>query len=233
VAGILEPTGTGVDESVFVPIETVYKMAEEAPLKTKGVHELPIKRGQISAVLVKKDPKASYAEIALTLYTQTKLAGIAVDVIEATQLGRQVREKMTNVMAGISMAAGVLWGLSILFISSIFMLSVNERRREIGLLRAMGATRNFVFRMIMSEAVLLTILGGITGIIVGGVALHFFSDPIISQLGVPYIWPSMVGIGRLVGLGLGLSVATGAAAAFYPALLAGRMEPYESVRKEW
>lgn len=233
VAGILEPTGTGVDDSVFMPIETVYTMAEEAPFRTGGVHQLSIKRGQISAVLIRKDPKVPYAEIALTIYTRAKSAGIKVDVIEATQLGRQVREKMTNVIAGISMAVGVLWGLSLLFISSIFMLSVNERRREIGLLRAMGATRNFVFSMIMSEAVLLTIFGGITGIIVGAAALHFFRDLIISPLGVPYIWPSMVETVKLVSLGLGLSVATGAAAAFYPASLAGRMEPYESVRKEW
>jgi putative ABC transport system permease protein len=137
------------------------------------------------------------------------------------------------VLAGISMAAGLLWGLSILFISSIFLLSVNERRREIGLLRSMGGTRNFIFSMIMSEAILLTLLGGVVGVASGFIVLRFFGNYIITILGVPYIWPSLIRILILVGLSLGLAISTGTVAALYPSARAARMEPYESVRRGW
>jgi putative ABC transport system permease protein len=235
IRGILGPTGTGADHTVFITVEGFRQMIAEAPYSHGAeIHKLPeVEINQISSVLIKLDSQESYSDVARDIIIRAEQEGIKVDVSQATELGQEVRQRMKNVLAGISMATGVLWGLSILFISSIFLLSVNERRREIGLLRSMGATRNFVFSMIMSEAVILTIIGGITGISIGFLVLRFFNDFVMNTLGVPYIWPSLTNILFLVIQSLGIAVATGMVAAFYPGARAGRMEPYESVRKGW
>lgn len=235
IRGVLKPTGTGVDHTIFITLEGFRDMILKAPyLHGTELHKLPeIEPTDISAVLINLDPKASYEIVASDIYAKTRTEGINVEVSQATELGQEVRQKMNNVLAGVSMAAGLLWGLSILFISSIFLLSVNERRREIGLLRSMGGTRNFIFGLIMSEAILLTLLGGVVGVAAGFLVLRFLGKLIIAILGVPYIWPSLIKILILVGLSLGLATSTGIVAAFYPSARAARMEPYESVRKGW
>ena len=113
----------------------------------------------------------------------------------------------------------------------IFSLIVNERKRELGLLRAMGATEKFVFRLVLSEASLLTGLGGLIGILTSGIVLISFSRLIIKRLGIPFLSPNPMEIILLtVGIMI-LSLITGILASLQPAISSSRMEPYEAVRQ--
>jgi putative ABC transport system permease protein len=109
-------------------------------------------------------------------------------------------------------------------------MAVNERRREIGLLRAIGATGRFVFKMVVVEALMLTFVGGLLGVIGGGVAMYSFSLLISKSLEVPYLWPTLVQVGRMIGFSLGIAVFTGLVASLIPAFVSSRMEPLHAIR---
>jgi putative ABC transport system permease protein len=121
--------------------------------------------------------------------------------------------------------------MAVVMIGAVFSMIVNERKREIGLTRAMGATKGFVFRLIMLESVTLTTLGGILGVVASGLVIKAFEKDILTVLKVPYVWPDTGYILEMVLISLGLSILTGIVSALYPAIISSRMEPYEAIRR--
>ncbi|MEE4025404.1 FtsX-like permease family protein [Gordonia sp. PKS22-38] len=108
------------------------------------------------------------------------------------------------------------------------LLSVIERRRELGVLRAMGASRRFVSRMVVAEAAGVALIGSATGVILGG-ALHFLADKILSattSIDIAYApRPSTL---LFVSIACGLCII----GALVPAMRASRMNISESILDE-
>ncbi len=75
-------------------------------------------------------------------------------------------------------------------IGLVFSMAVNERRREIGVLRALGATRGFVFRSLLAEAGILALSGGIAGAAWLRSPSCSSGRSIMSSLGIPFLFPS-------------------------------------------
>ncbi|MBE0428423.1 MAG: ABC transporter permease [Thermoleophilia bacterium] len=225
VAGVLDTTGMGADESVFLRLDDAYEMAVESAAVADD--ELLITPGQISSVLVKIDRDTNSDLVAQRI--RTGVAGVSV--ITADDLSRSVTDRISGFKRGFIALDAIVWVMSLLTIAAIFSMIVNERQREIGLIRAMGGTRNFIFRLMLAEALLLTAIGGAAGVFLGGSALFIFKTVITSSLGIPYLWPPMWYFGSMIGGTLMLSVATGAIASLYPALSSSRLEPYLAIRR--
>jgi putative ABC transport system permease protein len=107
-------------------------------------------------------------------------------------------------------------------ISNIMILGVIERRGEIGIRRALGATRRHIAIQFLSEAVLVSLLGGAGGLAIGAAATAGYA---ISQ-GWPVVMPATAPIASLA-----VSVVVGIAAGLYPALRAARLTPTEALRR--
>ncbi|GLZ14995.1 ABC transporter permease [Actinomadura sp. NBRC 104425] len=106
-------------------------------------------------------------------------------------------------------------------VANTMIISVLERRSEIGLRRALGATRGHIRTQFLSEAILLTMLGGVVGVVVGGVAVAVYAAVQNWQIVIPPLaW----------GGGLAAAVAIGAVAGLLPAIRAARMSPTEALR---
>lgn len=106
---------------------------------------------------------------------------------------------------------------------NIMLVSVTERTREIGITKAIGATRRNIMIQFLTEAVVITMLGGVVGILLGVLVGNIVTLLIGGSFLFPWLWISValitcVGIGLLSGL--------------YPALKAARMDPIESLRYE-
>ena len=86
-------------------------------------------------------------------------------------MSSSVASELDTLMPWLRLIGIVFWVIVVLMIGALFSTIVNERRREIGLLQAVGATRRFIFRLIMVEAMQLTVIGGIIGLVVGAVAI--------------------------------------------------------------
>jgi putative ABC transport system permease protein len=106
-------------------------------------------------------------------------------------------------------------------VANIMLISVLERRSEIGLRRALGATRGHVRAQFLVESLLLAAVGGVVGILVGSVVTGAYA----SARG----WTTVVPPEALAG-GLGAALAIGAAAGLYPAGRAARLSPTEALR---
>jgi putative ABC transport system permease protein len=112
-----------------------------------------------------------------------------------------------------------------------FYMIVNERQRELGLLRSMGAKKRHIFGLIIAEAVIVSAAGGIVGLIAGSAVLATFKGLILHSLKLPYLMPSLTTLGELVSGAIIFSLLTGLLSSLLPAVSASRMEPYEAIRK--
>ncbi|WP_285497347.1 ABC transporter permease [Actinomadura sp. NBRC 104425] len=106
-------------------------------------------------------------------------------------------------------------------VANIMIISVLERRSEIGLRRALGATRNQIRTQFLAEAILLSVLGGAAGVVAGAAATAVYAG----LRG----WTIVIPVQAWVG-GIGSAVLIGAVAGLLPALRAARLSPTEALR---
>ncbi|MDA8079817.1 MAG: FtsX-like permease family protein [Nitrospiraceae bacterium] len=228
VFGKLGRTGVGLyDNAVFINIEKAYSMAEESH-KLPGVSPLKIVRGQISASLVQLDLGAKLPFISFTISKNPD-----VKVITAGNIITSVRQNLVALFSSTLILSIVLIIANTLMISAIFSTIINERKRELGLLRAIGAKKISIFGLIIYEATLLTSFGGFLGVAVGIVIMRIYQRTIIfnlKSLNMPYIWPSAASIVLLAVAAIGIAVVVGITGTFYPALRGSKLHPYDAIR---
>ncbi len=135
----------------------------------------------------------------------------------------RLKEITTELRLGtIAIALMTLLGAAI-GLMNIMLVSVTERTREIGVRKALGATRfNILFQFLM-EAVVITLLGGLVGIILGIIMGFIVAALIKGQFIVPVEW---------MALGIVVCIIVGVISGLYPALKASRLDPIESLRYE-
>jgi ABC-type antimicrobial peptide transport system permease subunit len=127
---------------------------------------------------------------------------------------------MTDLLLGVALISLVVGGVGIM---NIMLVSVTERTREIGLRMAVGARARDILRQFLTEAVLLCLAGGITGVALGrGVSLT------ISAL---LRWPTVPSLTAVV-VSLAVSAGVGIVFGYYPAWKASRLDPIEALRYE-
>jgi putative ABC transport system permease protein len=128
------------------------------------------------------------------------------------------KSAFTGLFLGLGAVALLVGGVGI---ANVMVISVLERRSEIGLRRALGATRRHISAQFLTESLLLAVLGGVAGAALGAgvTAVYAFSQD----------WPAVVPLVALFGA-LGASLAIGAVAGLYPATRAARLAPTEALR---
>ncbi|UCG77938.1 MAG: FtsX-like permease family protein [Nitrospirota bacterium] len=226
IAGMLEETGMKfIDNSVFMPFKGLRKIAEDSATRGKETVDIPLDK--VSTVLVQVNPEITAARVAI--FIEHEIEGVKAIVSE--QVIASVRKQLFILLRSILSISIVLWIMAMLLIGVVFSMIVNERQREIGLLRAMGAKKGNIFKLVMTEASVLSLAGGIIGISAGGLFLYIFKGFIRSSLDIPYLWPSAAQFSLLISFCLFLSFITGTLAALYPAIRSMRMEPYEAIRR--
>ena len=221
VVGVLERKGTGgsffsQDDTIIVPILT-------AQARFTG-------QRQIRSVAVSVDSKdamaSAKADIQVMLRERHKLAadGSADDFTITSQEDilktiQGVSQTMTLLLASIAGISLLVGGIGIM---NIMLVSVTERTREIGIRKALGARRRDVLAQFLTEAIILSGIGGLLGW-----ALGWGASRVISSLGT-----TTVVAPATVILAFGFSVAVGVFFGIYPANKASRMDPIQALRFE-
>ena len=213
VIGILR--GDGTDKEIWIPVSTAMRKFDRDPLDAP-VDELVVKV---------KDGVSTGATADLIRPLLDRLHGGADDydivIPEALLEQRRQTQRIFNIVmgsiAGISLLVG---GIGIM---NIMLASVMERTREIGVRRAIGARQKDVVRQFLIETTIISLTGGVAGILLG-VAM--------SQLiGVLAGWSTIVTTSSIV-LAFGVSVAIGIVFGLYPAVRASRLDPVKALHYE-
>jgi putative ABC transport system permease protein len=206
VSGRLRETGTFMDTAIFLPL-TEGHMAETSWIL------LRLKPGVFMDAVINR--------------LEANLSGI--EVIARPEMLKTINDQLYGVLqGGGSTYAAALVVIGVLLVTgAMFALTVHERKREFGLLKAMGAGNAFVFRLIIGEAAVLGAMGGILGMASSAAWLLFANTArLYGELSL-----SAAGfvLSRMIML-TALTVAVGVLTALYPALTATRLEPYAAIR---
>ncbi len=130
--GNLEPTGTGLDQSLFFTLDTARDMARVS--ETEAEEPLVIPPDQVSAVLLKTKPGADTEPIAVEIYRTVP----GVYPIQSASLFQSSRTQLKSLLNTVVIVMALIWPLAVVLIGMIYLMAANERRRELGVLRALG-----------------------------------------------------------------------------------------------
>ncbi len=208
------PGGSSLDGIVFIPVSTASKRLFNRDYLTTITVELldPLNPqpviDAITAVLRERHGIVPPGEDDFTIGSPQAVAEEVADV-DST---------LTRVLTGVSVIATVIGGTVIM---SLMLIAVSERRREIGVRRAMGATRQDIMQQFLIEAATVSLLGGLIGTAVG------VGGGLVSALrqGLPpvLVWDA-------VGMAVLLSVAVGLVFGLQPAWKAANTDPIDALR---
>ena len=206
VAGILEETGSDEDYQVFVPLETLQKAFD--------------KEGLISSMdiraLCNACPVVMIADSINNAIPGVRAIAVQqVASAEAEMMGRINRFMLA--LAGITLAVG-LFG-----VGNTMMRSVNERIKDIGIMRAVGASRNQIMKVFIYQAIVIGIVGGVFGYL-AGTLLAYALGPVL--FGVSAISP----VPQYFPMALGIAIGVAVIATVYPAFRAARIKVADSFR---
>ncbi|MDD1695307.1 MAG: ABC transporter permease [Methanoregula sp.] len=224
IAQRMEPAGMGVDCSIFMNFDDAFIMADESP--EKAVQALLLPEEKVSAVLVKvKDVKETE-----TVAARIEASVPKVRVLTPSNLLNRISSQLTSTTNFLDLAAFFATLISLPLIALVSIMAANERRREIGVLRALGATRGIIFRLILGESVIIAVIGAVIGVVFSWCVLILFQNYISMVVQIPLIMPNLTTLAWAAGTTLALTIGIGGIAALYPAIHYSRMEPYDAMR---
>jgi putative ABC transport system permease protein len=221
----LEPTGTNLDQSLFVTFDTAYDMARIS--RSQAEKPLVIPRDSVSSVMVKLSPGADAKAVAVDILHEVP----NVTPILSPDMFGAYRAQISGLLRGTVIVLVLVAVLALALMALIFSMAVHERRRQIGVLRALGATRGAVLLSLLTEALLLALAGGLVGVVLASVGVYLFRTALVSTLGFPFLFPPFGSLAALVAAGLALALICVALAALVPALRISRQEPANSMRE--
>jgi putative ABC transport system permease protein len=198
LAGILKRTGTPVDRAVYVGLKSIDSIHagfdgdehDHDPLMVHDEHKAGPEQGGLSAILVGLQTRGSALSIQRTIseYAHEPVTAImpGVVLLELWQMMSMI-ERILKIVSGFVVAVGLFSMLIIL------MTSLNERRREMAILRSVGARPAHVFVLIMGEAVFLTMLAIGLGVAMVYGLMTLLQPWLESMYGVYIVigWPTM------------------------------------------
>ena len=220
VIGILASKGQGgmgdQDDAVVVPLRTLQRRVTGT--RKVGTLLVAMQEGSDSAPL-----KASLRQL---LRERRKLAEADDDNFNIFDT-QQLAETLAGTTKVLTMLLGAVAAVSLLVggigIMNIMLVSVTERTREIGLRLAVGALEGEVLLQFLIEAVVLSALGGLVGIVIATAASYGLSV----VMDVPYVFNPSINL-----LALAFSALIGVLFGYFPARRAARMDPIEALRHE-
>lgn len=221
VIGTLEELGTSMgpmrpDDSIVMPNTT----AEKSILGGSGfimlntqadsVENMELATAELTAILRKEHGLKISQEDDFRIMDAGSMVGAAQDAAALMSLLLTAIAAITLLVSGIG-------------IMNVMFVTVAERTKEIGIAKAIGGKRADILSQFLLESVVLSMIGGIIGVIVGNSVIFLFRNTELITLA-----PSLLG----VVIGFGFSVLVGVFFGFYPALKASRLDPVDALRSE-
>jgi putative ABC transport system permease protein len=213
VVGVLSRTGTQDDGTIFLPLRTVQRIF--------GV------RDKLTGIGIKVRKDVDIARFEDKMFQLPD-----VQVVSLTQVKTTIMTLVSTARVMVFSIALIAILIAMMGVVNTILMSVMERRQEIGILKSMGAQAGDIFKLVWLETVLLCLSGGIAGTLLA-LGTARITDLLIRKL-LPYS-PSggLISIDlRLVLATLGIVTAVGLVSGLYPSWKASRLRPLDTIRSE-
>ncbi len=237
VAGFTGPNGKDPNMEIFVPVTTselkfgIDKDRSIGDMGRRGGMQVSMRNSkkaspQIDQITVRLKDDVSSGDAAsvisrILLRRHNKSQDFTITVPEELLRQRQATQDIFNiVMIAIASISLLVGGIGIM---NIMMASVLERTREIGIRRALGATQRAVISQFLMEAIILSMSGGLFGLLIGYV--------MTKSISAYAEWRTVLSFSAMI-LAFSVSVATGIIFGYYPARQAARKDPIDALRYE-
>ena len=220
VVGVTKAKGSSgmsnPDKTVYVPVTTAMKIllgqnyVQSIQLSLSDITIIDQTTEEIKQALMERHGITDEANIDFNI-TSSK---------EMQQTLSSITSTLTAMLAGIAGISLLVGGIGVM---NIMLVSVTERTKEIGLLKAIGARRNDILLQFLIEAVVLTITGGIIGMITG----ETFSYVASKIINIPFVFQLYP-----IFLAVGVCVAIGVFFGLYPSRRAAKLNPIDALKYE-
>ena len=227
VVGVLAAKGTGAfgvdqDNLVLVPITVGQKQMlginyfSDIEVQANNTYTIPFVQSRVESILEQDHSITDSSKDDFTIETQQSVLSLLGNITSI----------LTLFLAAIASISLVVGGIGIM---NIMLVSVIERTKEIGLRKSVGATNNDILQQFLVESVMLTFIGGVIGIAVGGFVVGLAWLIITKVAGIAWTFAFPL---SAVLLAVAVSSVTGIAFGLYPARQAARKSPIEALRYE-
>ena len=224
VIGVLErkgqsPQGTDQDDTIFVPLRTAQRNLVRSQ-HTNNIGALMVK-AKSEALLGKAEEEINSLLNQRHRITNGKESDFSTrNLSEILAVAEQSSKAMSLLLGAVASISLIVGGIGIM---NIMLVSVTERTREIGIRMAIGARKNDILLQFMTEAVMLTLIGGLIGIALGAAGATIVSKMLS--------WPTLISI-QSITVAFFFSGAIGIFFGFYPARKAAGLNPIDALRYE-
>jgi putative ABC transport system permease protein len=216
VVGVLEEKDNGQDEgaddTVIIPVTVAQRLFRSGTIRNFAIQATNPDTVEIAMTKLKEFLEKTYKDSdAYRVFNQAEMLS-NLDSMTGT---------MTAVLAGIAAISLIVGGIGIM---NIMLVSVTERTREIGIRKAIGAKKKNILVQFLIEAIIVTGIGGVLGVLIGLSIIRFiigWFDLVPEVYSIPWIMISF-GISLVVGVVFGL----------FPAYKAASLNPIEALRSE-
>ncbi|MFH1225665.1 MAG: ABC transporter permease [bacterium] len=225
VIGVNKERGTAgfqnQDDLVLIPVSTAQKIM-------LGVRHVNFIRAKVND---ESNLEQAVADIKLLLHDRHNLSQSQADDFsvrntkDAIDALTKVTDALKFFLAAIAAIALIVGGVGIM---NIMLAAVNERVREIGLRRAVGATQKEIMAQFIGETVVITLISGLTGIIIGGLIAALVA--LIAKY-LDYNWDLIISPASII-LAVGMATLVGFVFGIYPARRAAKLDPIAALRYE-
>jgi putative ABC transport system permease protein len=218
VRGVLPCTGMGVDKTLFISIDVARRIAPAT------MHVGP---GDISGMLVRlKDPRN-----AVYVSETIEYAIDGSQVLKVSGLVRGVSDRVRLLQRLLGLALAAFCAASIVLLVGLGRLSVETRRRDIALFRALGATRGDVFELMIGETLMLGAVASALGVFAGAVVFLLPAVRWMRTFHAPVVMPSLIVVIGLAGLIAVVAVGAAVVAGLPSVLRCCHIEPDAALRE--
>jgi putative ABC transport system permease protein len=191
----------------------------------------PLEPNKLSGVLLELAPGATTQQVRFAV-----LANFPdLKVVSGESMLTLIRQGLSALLSGVLAIMAIMFVSTALLVSVLFSAIITERRRELGVLRAIGARRGQIVGMLLMEAGVATAVGGVAGCVLGVFLMRVYQHSLVYHLdsmGIPFVWLNAGMTGLIALLCIVLTSLIGAAGALYPAWRASAAEPYALIRSE-
>lgn len=222
-------SGVGpMDDSMFATYETAQYLAQG---KINGVSAIPtFDRNHCSAILVRLSVGTTPEQVKFAISQLNN-----VKVIAGTTIVTSTRQTTSALLAGMACMVSLMLVGSAIVVALLFSAIISERKREIGLLSAVGSRRSSIVSMLIAESCFTTGIGGLCGIGLGAMLVLLFQRSLVyylETLHIKFSWSSPLEVFVFACLCMTLTIICGLLGALVPALKVSAIEPYNLIQDE-